>query len=180
MRGLRLPHSPGSWRFGGFIVMAVNHAGRGNDCDRMTRSQIVQLTEWDNRNTCSLTMSPASERQRRHEPGKRDRIVETAMAVIVSEGLSGLSHRKVAAAADVPLGSITYRLASLDELAEEAFARYVAQCSDHFEKALATSRSAKSCRESWPLRWECIWPPGISSPWPELYLGSVRNPQLAS
>ncbi|MCW1884810.1 TetR family transcriptional regulator [Luteolibacter flavescens] len=124
-------------------------------------------------------MSPANERQRRHDPGRRDRIVETAMAVIVRDGLSGLSHRKVAAAADVPLGSITYQFASLDELAEEAFARYVARCSDHFEQALAASRSADELPRILAAEVGVYLASGDQLILAyELYLGSVRNPAL--
>lgn len=62
---------------------------------------------------------------RRHDPRRRERIVEAAVEVISESGLTGLTHRAVAARADVPLGSTTYHFTSLDELLDAA-ARTVA------------------------------------------------------
>ncbi|QES05482.1 TetR family transcriptional regulator [Streptomyces venezuelae] len=55
-------------------------------------------------------------RPRRHDPARRERIVDAALRVAARSGIAGLSHRTVAAEADVPLGSTTYHFASLDEL----------------------------------------------------------------
>ncbi|MER8236688.1 TetR family transcriptional regulator [Streptomyces sp. NPDC094049] len=69
-------------------------------------------------------------RARRHDPERRERIVDAALRVAGRSGIAGLSHRTVAAEADVPLGSTTYHFASLDELlvaalhkANESFGR---------------------------------------------------------
>lgn len=53
---------------------------------------------------------------RRYDPDRRQRIIDAAIAVVAERGIAGLSHRAVAAAADVPLGSTTYHFASLDDL----------------------------------------------------------------
>ncbi|MFE0193545.1 TetR/AcrR family transcriptional regulator [Streptomyces sp. NPDC058989] len=53
---------------------------------------------------------------RRYDPGRRQRIIDAAIAVVGERGIAGLSHRAVAAAADVPLGSTTYHFATLDDL----------------------------------------------------------------
>lgn len=70
---------------------------------------------------------------RRHDPGRRRRIIDAAVRVVGRKGIAGLSHRSVAAEADVPLGSTTYHFATLDELlvaalrqAGEGFARVLA------------------------------------------------------
>ncbi|WP_051716483.1 TetR/AcrR family transcriptional regulator [Streptomyces sp. NRRL F-5727] len=55
-------------------------------------------------------------RPRRYDPGRRERIVDAALRVARRDGIGGLSHRTVAAEADVPLGSTTYHFGSLDEL----------------------------------------------------------------
>ncbi|MFE9040839.1 TetR/AcrR family transcriptional regulator [Streptomyces sp. NPDC012421] len=55
-------------------------------------------------------------RARRHDPERRERIVDAALRVVRRDGIAGLSHRTVAAEADVPLGSTTYHFGSLDEL----------------------------------------------------------------
>lgn len=53
---------------------------------------------------------------RRYDPERRQRIIDAAIRVVGERGIAGLSHRTVAAAADVPLGSTTYHFATLDEL----------------------------------------------------------------
>ncbi|WP_052499032.1 TetR/AcrR family transcriptional regulator [Streptomyces vietnamensis] len=62
-------------------------------------------------------------RPRRHDPDRRERIVDAALTVVGRAGIAGLSHRTVAAEADVPLGSTTYHFASLDELLVAALHR---------------------------------------------------------
>ncbi|MES4907305.1 MULTISPECIES: TetR family transcriptional regulator [unclassified Streptomyces] len=53
---------------------------------------------------------------RRYDPERRQRIIDAAVVVVRERGIAGLSHRAVAAAADVPLGSTTYHFATLDDL----------------------------------------------------------------
>ncbi|KOV85264.1 TetR/AcrR family transcriptional regulator [Nocardia sp. NRRL S-836] len=57
---------------------------------------------------------------RRHDPHRRQRIIEAAVEVISESGLPALTHRTAAARADVPLGSTTYHFLSLDELLDAA------------------------------------------------------------
>lgn len=72
---------------------------------------------------------------RRYDPERRERIIDAAIRVVGAKGIAGLSHRSVAAEADVPLGSTTYHFASLDELliaalrrTNENFAALMRQC----------------------------------------------------
>lgn len=64
-------------------------------------------------------------RPRRFDPERRERILAACLDVIVDAGVAGVSHRKVAAAADVPLGSMTYHFAGMDALLLAAFERFV-------------------------------------------------------
>lgn len=66
---------------------------------------------------------PPQQRPRRHDPGRRERLVDAAVHVLAERGLAGLSHRAVAAEADVPLGSTTYHFASRDDLLLAALRR---------------------------------------------------------
>lgn len=50
------------------------------------------------------------------DPGRRQRLVETALTLMMEHGVAALSHRAVAAAAQVPLGSTTYYFKDLDAL----------------------------------------------------------------
>ncbi|MEU6403336.1 TetR family transcriptional regulator [Streptomyces sp. NPDC046985] len=72
-------------------------------------------------------------RPRRHDPQRRTRILDAALDVLVTDGVAGLTHRKVASRADVPLGSVTYHFASLAELRTQAFGWYVEQRTAAYE-----------------------------------------------
>lgn len=69
---------------------------------------------------------------RRLDPGRRDRILGAALDVVAAHGVAGTSHRRVAAAADVPLGSMTYHFDGMDALLHEAFSRFAQESSDEF------------------------------------------------
>ncbi len=66
-------------------------------------------------------MSAGSGRPARRDPGRKDRIVRAAVGVLAEHGVAGTTHRLVAQAADVPLGSLTYYFSSLADLREQAF-----------------------------------------------------------
>jgi DNA-binding transcriptional regulator YbjK len=68
-----------------------------------------------------VTTTPAS-RRRRDPAGRRQAIIEAAGRVIAEAGVAGLTHRRVAEVAGVPVGSTTYYFKDLDELREAALA----------------------------------------------------------
>lgn len=72
---------------------------------------------------------------RRYDPERRQRIIDAAIRVVGNKGIAGLSHRSVAAEADVPLGSTTYHFNTLDELMVAA----LRQTNEGFAKVLAGS-----------------------------------------
>lgn len=72
---------------------------------------------------------------RRYDPERRQRIIDAAIRVVGAKGIGGLSHRSVAAEADVPLGSTTYHFKTLDELMVAA----LRQTNEGFAKVLAAS-----------------------------------------
>lgn len=76
---------------------------------------------------------------RRHDPGRRDRILDAALDVISEHGVAGTTHRRVAAAADVPLGSMTYHFADLDEVLRLAFERHADAAAARYEASMAQS-----------------------------------------
>jgi len=76
---------------------------------------------------------------RRYDPDRRDRIIDACLDVIAEAGVAGTSHRRVAAAADVPLGSMTYHFTGMDELLREAFRRFAGQLADQFERRMAAA-----------------------------------------
>jgi DNA-binding transcriptional regulator YbjK len=84
-------------------------------------------------------MGTASEQRRRRNPAERRRvIVEAAAELVVECGSAGLTHRMVAARAEVPLGSTTQYFATLDDLRAAALERL----SEDLDGYLAEVRAA--------------------------------------
>lgn len=52
-------------------------------------------------------------------------------------GVAGTSHRKVAATADVPLGSMTYHFSGMDDLLRAAFTRFADSVAERFDCRMA-------------------------------------------
>lgn len=85
---------------------------------------------------------------RRFDPDRRDRIITASLDLIAEEGVAGISHRKVAARADVPLGSMTYHFENMGELLREAFERFAASVSDRFEQDLAAATTPAEAQDA--------------------------------
>ncbi|RII12399.1 transcriptional regulator BetI [Streptomyces sp. YIM 130001] len=84
----------------------------------------------------------------RVDPDRRERIIEAALDLIADEGVAGTSHRKVAARAGVPLGSMTYHFQSMDELLREAFSRFAGTIAARFDERLGAARDLPEAREA--------------------------------
>lgn len=117
---------------------------------------------------------------RRYDPGRRRRIVDAAIRVVGAKGLAGLSHRSVAAEADVPLGSTTYHFATLDDLVVAA----LRQAAGGFARAIAardglTGPGTDLAAELAALLGEWLTgdPAGVELEY-ELYLAALRRPAL--
>lgn len=87
-------------------------------------------------------------RRRRYDPERRDRIIEATLDVIAEHGVDGTTHRRVASAADVPLGSMTYHFAGMEQLLREAFTRFATGVSDQFEARMSAAADAAQAREA--------------------------------
>ncbi|MBP2456429.1 DNA-binding transcriptional regulator YbjK [Clavibacter michiganensis] len=85
---------------------------------------------------------------RRSDPGRRDRIIDACLDVIAESGVAGTSHRRVAAAADVPLGSMTYHFAGMDELLHEAFARFAGSVADRAGRTLGAATTPEEAERA--------------------------------
>ncbi len=79
----------------------------------------------------------AARTTRRYEPDRRLRILEVTLDVVAEHGVAGTTHRKVAAAADVPLGAMTYYFTGLADLFSSAFTLLAQRWGDAFEAAMA-------------------------------------------
>jgi DNA-binding transcriptional regulator YbjK len=117
---------------------------------------------------------------RRYDPERRQRIIDAAIRVVAAKGIGGLSHRSVAAEADVPLGSTTYHFKTLDELLVAA----LRQANEGFAKVVAARGALEDSRTD--LADELA---GLVGEWLagdrtaveleyELYLAALRRPAL--
>ncbi|MFJ1746944.1 TetR/AcrR family transcriptional regulator [Streptomyces sp. NPDC088116] len=117
---------------------------------------------------------------RRYDPERRQRIIDAAIRVVGRGGIAGLSHRTVAAEADVPLGSTTYHFASLDELLVAA----LRQANEGFAVAVRASGvfDDPECDVAGELarltgEWLAKDRTGVELEY-ELYLAALRRPAL--
>jgi DNA-binding transcriptional regulator YbjK len=117
---------------------------------------------------------------RRYDPERRQRIIDAAIRVAGRSGIAGLSHRTVAAEADVPLGSTTYHFASLDELlvaalrqANEGFAAMVRKSGALVDPDADLAEELARVMGEW-LAGERT---GVELEY-ELYLAALRRPAL--
>jgi DNA-binding transcriptional regulator YbjK len=85
---------------------------------------------------------------RRHDPDRRLRIVEATVDVIAEHGVAGTTHRLIAAAADVPLGSLTYHFSGLEDLRAQAFALHAERMAVKYEAHFAGVRSTEDVVEA--------------------------------
>ena len=117
---------------------------------------------------------------RRHDPDRKDRIIDAAIEVIAEHGVAGTTHRLIAGAADVPLGSLTYHFSSLEDLRAQAFGRHAQRMSVIYE---AHFRGVETREQFVEAVTDLIdGDAGASGPdWAiayELYLAALRDPAL--
>ncbi|MHA3703823.1 TetR/AcrR family transcriptional regulator [Jatrophihabitans sp. YIM 134969] len=122
----------------------------------------------------------ATRRTRRFDPGRKDRIVDAALVVMARHGVAGTTHRLVAAEADVPLGSLTYHFASLDDLRALAWQRLSERMAERYDVRFAEVRTRSDLVDAvTALVHDDAG--GDSDDWAvtyELYLAALRDPAL--
>lgn len=72
---------------------------------------------------------------------RREVIIAATRDLIAEHGVDGVSHRKVAARAQVPLGSMTYYFSGRDELIFEALSSFANDVADSFDASMAQASS---------------------------------------
>ncbi|MCF3961466.1 TetR/AcrR family transcriptional regulator [Streptomyces fuscigenes] len=76
-----------------------------------------------------------------NDPGRRHRILDAALDVIAEAGVHRTTHRRIAARAGVPLGSLTYYFDGMEDLLEQAFARLADTMSQLYRSTLQDAGS---------------------------------------
>lgn len=114
-------------------------------------------------------------------PSRRDHLIETALGVIAEHGVAGTTHRRVAAAAQVPLGSTTYYFADLQDLLGTAFDRFADRISERFEARLVRARTAEEAIEKITefLLHDFDDPRDLALSY-ELYAYAIRRPEIGN
>jgi DNA-binding transcriptional regulator YbjK len=129
-----------------------------------------------------MTAVPAARSPRRYDPDRKSRIIDAAIEVVATCGVAGTTSRRIAAAADVPLGSITYHFDSVDDLLFQAFRRHAERMSPRYEAHFDGVRNLPGFVDAVtglingdaggdPRDWAVAY---------ELYLAALRNPALRS
>lgn len=110
---------------------------------------------------------------------RRDLLIVAALEVIAEHGVAGTTHRRVAAAAGVPLGSTTYYFADLHDLLGAAFGRFADEISERFEARLARARSvAEAITEVTEFMLNDFQEPRDLALSYELYAYAIRRPAV--
>jgi len=102
--------------------------------------------------------------------------------VVADHGVAGTTHRRIAAAADVPLGSLTYHFDGLGDLLAQAFRRHAERMSRAYAAAFdgvetrdqlidAVTDLIHGDADADPRDWAVAY---------ELYLAALRDPALRS
>ena len=76
---------------------------------------------------------------RRHDPERRERIIAATLDLIAEQGVARATYRTVAAAADIPLGSMTYHFPSREDLIFAAFERFSDETFSPLDRAMRTA-----------------------------------------
>ncbi len=88
----------------------------------------------------------AGSRRVPNDPERKARILDATLATIAEHGVHATTHRRIAAQAGVPLGSLTYYFDGIDAIFEQAFARLAEEMSSRYEAALTGARDqAEAC-----------------------------------
>jgi len=125
---------------------------------------------------------PTASVDRRRAPATREAILRGTLGLVADEGVAAVSNRRVAAAAGVSLGSLTYHFPNQAELLRESLLLYVSEEVERLEALAATLRSRDPSAEEVVGEVEALIARPTGGPGPlaelELHLQAARDPQL--
>ena len=87
-------------------------------------------------------------RTRRHDPNRRERIIEAAIDSIAEHGVAGTSQRRIASEAGVQVGSLSYHFENSDHILKEAFTHCVDVIRGQMESRFAEVEDANGAIEA--------------------------------
>jgi DNA-binding transcriptional regulator YbjK len=134
--------------------------------------------------TSVVVRSPDDEAttDRRRAPATREAILRATLVLVAKEGVGAVSNRRVAAAAGVSLGSLTYHFPSQAALLRESLLLYVGEEVDRLEALAAALRDRDPGPEEVVAEVEALIARPTGGPGPlaelELHLQAARDPEL--
>lgn len=87
-------------------------------------------------------------RTRRHDPHRRERIIQATIDSIAEHGTAGTSQRRVATEAGIQVGSVGYHFDNSEHLLREAFTHCVDLIRQQIENRFATVEDATGAVEA--------------------------------
>jgi AcrR family transcriptional regulator len=119
---------------------------------------------------------------RRRAPETRERILRATLALLAEEGTAALSNRRIAAAAEVSLGSLTYHFPSQASLLRESLLLYVGEEVARLEAVAGELRERATSFAEVAGGVEALVGRPSGGPGPlaelELHLQAARDPEL--
>jgi len=119
---------------------------------------------------------------RRRAPETRERILRATLALLAEAGTAALSNRRIAAAADVALGSLTYHFPSQASLLRESLLLYAGEEVARLEAIATALREREPSPEEVAAEVEALVGRPSGGPGPlaelELHLQAARDPEM--
>jgi DNA-binding transcriptional regulator YbjK len=128
------------------------------------------------------TTKTAPPTDRRRAPATREAILRATLTLLADEGAGALSNRRIAAEADVSLGSLTYHFPSQAVLLRESLLLYVNEEVERLEAVAAALRARSPSPAEVVAEAEALIGRPTGGPGPlaelELHLQAARDPEL--
>jgi DNA-binding transcriptional regulator YbjK len=128
------------------------------------------------------TETKAPPTDRRRAPATREAILRGTLTLLAEEGTGALSNRRIAAEAEVSLGSLTYHFPSQAVLLRESLLLYVKEEVERLEAVAAALRARNPSPAEVAAEVEGLIARPTGGPGPlaelELHLQAARDPEL--
>jgi DNA-binding transcriptional regulator YbjK len=128
------------------------------------------------------TTEEAAPTDRRRAPATREAILRATLSLLADEGTAALSNRRIAAEAEVALGSLTYHFPSQAVLLRESLLLYVNEEVARLEAVAAALRARNPSPAEVAAEVESLIARPTGGPGPlaelELHLQAARDPEL--
>jgi DNA-binding transcriptional regulator YbjK len=82
-----------------------------------------------------------------NDPLRKEKIARAALDLLAESGVRGATHRTIAVRAGVPLGSVTYHYASLDDIFVAAFEQMAQDMEPRYDQSIIDAGSQEEARD---------------------------------